>query len=54
MYNPKFSEFNKTVQSIVNRHSEELLTLKTRWVELKDDDGDVYQIVPIIDITFKS
>lgn len=54
MYNPKFSEFNRTVQSIVNKHSEELLTLTTKWVELKDDEGYVYQIVPVIDITFKS
>ncbi|MHA2067821.1 MAG: hypothetical protein ACXABY_25950 [Candidatus Thorarchaeota archaeon] len=54
MYNPKFTEFNQTVQSIVQKHSEELLTLKTTWKELKDDEGYVYQIVPIIDITFKS
>jgi hypothetical protein len=54
MYNPKFSEFNRTAESILKRHAEELLTFKTRWVELKDDDGHVYQIVPIYDITFKS
>jgi hypothetical protein len=54
MYNPKFSEFYRTVQSIQNRHSEEILTFTTRWVELKDDEGNVYQLVPFFDITYKS
>lgn len=53
MYNPKFKEFYATCLSIQNKHADEISTFKTKWVELKDSEGEVYQIVPIFDITYK-
>ena len=53
MYNPQFKETQLTVRYLVDKHHEDIEDFKLTWKELKDEDGDVYQIVPIFDITFK-
>ena len=53
MYNPRFDEVNKTVRYIVGTYHDYLQEMKVTWKELKDEDGDVYQIVPLYHVTFK-
>jgi hypothetical protein len=53
MYNPEFTKTIQMCQTIANSHVGELLTLDLEWKELKDADGQVYQIVPILRAKFK-
>jgi len=53
MYNPQFKEFNTTLKYLADKHCDYLQSISVKWQELKDEDGDVYQIVPLIDIKYK-
>lgn len=53
MHNPRFLEVFKMVEHVANRHAGEIDTMKLEWAELKDQDGDVYQIVPLLDVVYK-
>lgn len=53
MYNPRFDEVNTTARYIISKYHDYLQTFKVTWKELKDEDGEVYQIVPVFDVTFK-
>lgn len=53
MYNPHFLQVTQMCHDIAKAHPESLQTMKLTWLELKDVDGDVYQIVPLLDVVFK-
>ena len=53
MYNPKFQETLSMCESIARTHAGELQLMKLEWLELKDADGYVYQIVPLLDVVWK-
>ena len=53
MYNPRFKEALKMYEDMTSRHVEELYTSKLIWKEIKDPDGYIIQIVPVVDMTFK-
>ena len=53
MYNPQFLKTIEMVETIHRAHVGEILQTKLTWAELKDGAGDVYQIVPLLDIQFK-
>ncbi len=53
MFNPQIKEVTMTLKYIADKYSDYLQSVKVEWKELKDEDGDVYQIVPIFNITYK-
>lgn len=53
MYNPHFNRAYSMVEQLTNRHAEELLRYKLTWFEHKDQDGEVYQLTPWLDVEFK-
>lgn len=53
MYNPHFDKCINMCQDIAKAHIGELQTMSLSWKELKDEDGDVYQIVPLLNVKFK-
>lgn len=53
MYNPHFDKCISMCENIAKFHVGELVSMRLSWLELKDIDGDVYQIVPLLDVKFK-
>lgn len=53
MYNPHFLKTIEMVENIHRAHVGEIAETKLTWAELKDELGNVYQIVPLLDIKFK-
>lgn len=53
MYNPHFEKTLRMCENIARTHAGELQVMKLEWLELKDPNGDVYQIVPLLDVVFK-
>lgn len=41
------------VETMANKHVGEMDRLTLTWAELKNPLGDVYQIVPLLDIVYK-
>jgi len=53
MYNPHFDKVFKMCEDIARFHAGELQMMKLEWAERKDAAGNVYQIVPLLDVWFK-
>ncbi len=53
MYDPRFRETIAMCENIAKAHAGQLNFMKLEWLELKDATGDVYQIVPLLDVHFK-
>lgn len=53
MYNPHFDKVFNMCESIARFHAGELQQMKLEWAERKDAAGNVYQIVPLLDVWFK-
>lgn len=52
-FNPHFDLAYATLKQIVDKHADELEFISLDAVELKDEYGDVYQVKPVINISFK-
>lgn len=52
-YNPRVRDVVQMCENISKIHAGELNFMKLEWLELKDAAGDVYQIVPLLDVHFK-
>ena len=53
MFNPRFLELFKMVDTISKVHAGELDEVEVRFEELKRPDGTVYQIVPYARFLYK-
>lgn len=53
MYNPYFIRTHQMCRDLADAHYGEMKQLKLAWGEIKSPDGNIVQIVPLLDITFK-
>ena len=53
MFNPNFVKVTNMCENIAKAHVGELEFMQLTWKELLDANGNVYQIVPLLDVTFK-
>lgn len=53
MFDPHFRQVISMCENIAKVHQGQMEYMKLVWTELKTPDGDVYQIVPVVDVVFK-
>lgn len=53
MFNPRFIEVTRMVDTIAKVHAGELDEMELAYTELKDPEGNVYQIVPYLRVLYK-
>lgn len=53
MFNPRFLEVFKMVDTISKVHAGEIDEMELAYQELKRPDGTVYQIVPYLRVAYK-
>lgn len=53
MFNPQFEKFSNMVNTLARVHAGEIDELEAGYKELKDEVGNVYQLVPFLRIVYK-
>lgn len=53
MFNPRIKEVSQMFSQVFDKHAEEIDVATLDWVYLRDDTGNIMQIVPILNVVFK-
>lgn len=53
MHNPHIKEAVGMFSQVIDKHCEDIDVAVMDWVQIKDELGNIVQIVPVINVVFK-